>query len=81
MRTRLVLALGLALSGCGIAPPPGADQAKFAADLKSCEEAGDKEAHRRVMARGLLFMTYPVSLPILERRQRSECMARKGYPT
>ena len=48
-------------------------------DLAACQEAGDKEADRRVMASGILFLTYPVSLPIEQRIQTRKCMEGKGY--
>jgi len=71
----------LALAGCSYSPPNPADlnRPTYQSDLAACEEAGDKEAHRRVMASGNLWLSYPISLPIEERRQVSKCMEAKGY--
>jgi hypothetical protein len=69
------------LVACGYTPPNSADTAKptYRSDLSSCETSGDKEAHRLVMSSGLLFLTYPISLPIQESRQVRACMEKKGY--
>ncbi len=71
----------LVVAACGDAPPNPADTARptYAADLAACQTAGDKEAHRLVMSRGGLFLTYPISLPLEELRQTRKCMAGKGY--
>jgi hypothetical protein len=71
----------LAIAACGYTPPNAADTAKstYQADLAACQTSGDKEAHRVVMSRGGLFLTYPISLPLEETRQVSKCMAGKGY--
>ena len=75
------MAVALLVAGCAYAPPNAADRARpsYAADLAACQTAGDKEAHRLVMSRGSLFLTYPISLPIEELRQTRKCMAGKGY--
>jgi hypothetical protein len=72
---------GLVLAGCAYDPPMRADHAaaSYQKDLAACQEAGDKEADRRVMASGILFLTYPVSLPIEQRIQTRKCMEGKGY--
>lgn len=69
------------LAGCGYTPPNAADTARptYQSDLTACQDAGDKEAHRLVMSRGGLFMTYPISLPIVESIQTGKCMDGKGY--
>ena len=71
----------LALAACGYTPPNAADAARpsYAADLAACQTAGDKEAHRLVMSRGGLFLTYPISLPIEQSLQTRKCMDAKGY--
>jgi len=71
----------LGVAACGYAPPNPADTARpsYAADLAACQTSGDKEAHRLVMSRGGLFLTYPISLPIVEARQTGKCMDGKGY--
>ncbi len=71
----------LAVAACGYTAPTAADRARpsYAADLAACQTAGDKEAHRLVMSRGGLFLTYPISLPIQERLQTRKCMDGKGY--
>lgn len=69
------------LVACGYTPPNPADTAKptYRSDLSACETSGDKEAHRLVMSSGLLFLTYPISLPVEESRQVRTCMEKKGY--
>lgn len=71
----------LALAACGYAAPNAADAARpsYAADLAACQTAGDKEAHRLVMSKGGLFLTYPISLPIEQSVQTRKCMDGKGY--
>ncbi len=80
VRSLLMVPL-LAVAACGYAPPNPADTAKpsYTADLAACQTAGDKEAHRLVMSRGGLFLTYPISLPIEQRLQTRKCMVGKGY--
>ena len=70
-----------ALAACSYTPPNPADAARpsYAADLAACETAGDNEAHRLVMSRGGLFLTYPISLPIEQWLQTRKCMDGKGY--
>jgi hypothetical protein len=71
----------LAVAACGYTPPNAADENRptYQADLAACQASGDKEAHRLVMTKGGLFLTYPISLPIEEHRQTSKCMDAKGY--
>jgi hypothetical protein len=71
----------LAVAACGYTPPNAADANRptYQSDLAACQASGDKEAHRLVMTKGGLFLTYPISLPIEERRQTSKCMEMKGY--
>jgi hypothetical protein len=80
-RSWLLVFLSVFLVGCGYTPPNSADSAKptYRSDLSACETSGDKEAHRLVMSSGLLFLTYPFSLPIEESRQVRTCMEKKGY--
>ncbi len=80
MMRATLLAL-LLVGGCSYSPPNPADTAKpgYADDLKACEEYGDKEGHRRVLAFGGLFLSYPISLPIEEYRATRSCMEKKGY--
>ncbi len=77
----VMAAAALGLAGCAYDPPMQADHASpaYRADLAACQEAGDKEAHRRVMAFGRLFLTYPVSLPVQERIETRKCLEGKGY--
>ena len=74
-------AVALGLASCAYDPPMKADHAAAAyrKDLADCQTAGDKEAARRVMASGGLFLTYPVSLPIMQRIETRRCLERKGY--
>ena len=71
----------LALASCSYSPPNQADlnRPAYKSDLAACEEFGNKEAHRRVTADGGLWLSYPISLPIEERRQVRKCMEAKGY--
>ncbi len=80
-RRWLPVFLSVFLIACGYTPPNSADTAKptYRSDLSACETSGDKEAHRLVMSSGLLFLTYPISLPIEESRQVRTCMEKKGY--
>lgn len=73
--------VSVTLAGCGYAPPNAADATRptYRSDLAACREAGDKEAHHLVMSRGGLFITYPISLPIVESIQTRKCMDGKGY--
>jgi hypothetical protein len=69
----------LTVAACGGYTQADTARPTYAADLAACQTAGDKEAHRLVMSRGGLFLTYPISLPIEEHRQSLKCMAGKGY--
>jgi hypothetical protein len=71
----------LAIAGCSYQPANGAehDSSSFQADLSACKEFGTKEGHRRVMAFGGEFLTYPVSLPFEKWWQTRKCMQGKGY--
>ena len=71
----------MGVTACAYSPPNPADTAKTAyqSDLAACQTSGDKEAHRLVMSRGALFLTYPISLPVEEWRQTRKCMDGKGY--
>jgi hypothetical protein len=70
-----------AVAACTYEPPNAADRDKptYQADLAECQAFGDKEGHRRVLAYGGLFLTYPISLPVEEWRQTRKCMTGKGY--
>ncbi len=76
-----IASLGLALASCSYDPPIQGDHASVAyrADLAACQEAGEKEARRRVMASGILFLTYPISLPVKVRIETRRCLEGKGY--
>jgi hypothetical protein len=82
-RIRRLLRLSplLAVAACGYAPPNAADTAKpaYHSDLASCQTSGNKEAHRLVMSRGGLFLTYPISIFVEEHHQVGKCMDGKGY--
>jgi hypothetical protein len=73
--------LALAVAACAYRPPNSADLGKpsYQADLAECKTYGEREGHRRVLAYGGLFLTYPISLPIEEWRQTRKCMVGKGY--
>ena len=77
-------ALGALLlaAGCGDYVPvvqADHDSPRYAADVEACQTQGANEADRRVKARGPLFLTYPVSFPIIEREQITACMHGRGY--
>ena len=74
-------ALSLGLASCAYDPPMKVDHASatYRRNLADCQTAGDQEAERRVLASGGLFLTYPVSLPIMERIETRRCLERKGY--
>jgi hypothetical protein len=69
----------LAVAACGGYTQADTARPTYAADLTACQTSGDKEAHRLAMSRGGLFLTYPISLPIVEHIQTHKCMAGKGY--
>jgi hypothetical protein len=73
--------MALLVAACGYAPPNPADTARptYQSDLAACQTVGDKEAHRLVMSRGGLFLTYPISSPIEQTLQTRKCMDGKGY--
>jgi hypothetical protein len=80
-RRLLLISPLLGVAGCSYAPANPADTAKpaYQSDLAACQTTGDKEAHRLVMSKGGLFLSYPISLPIEELRQTRKCMDTKGY--
>ena len=70
------------LAACGdYVPPVQAERssAKYKADLAACQQTGDKEAKRRTWAFFFNLATFPVSLPVLQRREITRCMTAKGY--
>ncbi|MCL2429766.1 MAG: hypothetical protein FWD12_11085 [Alphaproteobacteria bacterium] len=69
------------LAGCAYDPGmQGHHPAQaYHADLVACRQTGSREAHRRVMSFGMLFLTYPISLPIVRRIQVRQCLAGRGY--
>ena len=73
----------LVVAACVYAPPNAADTAKptYQSDLAACQTSGDKEAHRLVMSKGGLFLTYPISILVEEHLQLRMCMRDKGYIT
>ena len=77
-----MMILSLLPAACGDYVPPvkaDRDSAKYKADLAECQKTGDKEADRRAWAFFFNLMTYPVSLPVVQRRQITRCMTGKGY--
>ena len=82
-RLRLaILAAPALLAACGdYVPPVQADRssAKYRADLAACQKSGDKAADQRAVAFFFNFAMYPVSLPVLQRREITRCMTAKGY--
>jgi hypothetical protein len=71
----------LVVAACGYSPPNSSDAAKptYKSDLAACQTSGDKEAHRLVMSKGALFLTYPISIFVEEHREVHKCMDGKGY--
>jgi hypothetical protein len=71
----------LVAAACGYSPPNSSDTAKpaYKSDLAACQSSGDKEAHRLVMSKGGLFLTYPISIFAEEHREVRKCMDGKGY--
>ncbi len=71
----------LALSGCAFDPPMKADHASatYRTDLRACQKSAHKAANAHVLSRGILFLTYPVSLPIVQRARTRQCLEAKGY--
>ncbi len=81
-RIRVYLgAVSLGFASCAYDPAMKADHASvpYRKDLADCQAAGDKEAERRVIASGGLFLTYPISYPIMRRIETRRCLERKGY--
>ena len=82
MRAAAVLAPLLALAACGdYVPAVRADHgsASYRTDVAACQKQGSTEADRRAKAHGALFLSYPVSFPLLERRLIARCMHDRGY--
>jgi hypothetical protein len=71
----------LAVVACTYAPADPAEEARptYRSDLAACQQSASQEAHRRVVSLGELFLTYPISYPILKRRELRKCMDGKGY--
>lgn len=69
------------MTGCAYDPPMQADHGSpaYKTNLHACRETAHKEADRIVKSRGPLFLTYPVSLVIVQRIQLRKCMEGKGY--
>ena len=81
-RAAAILALLVLLAACGdYVPPVQADRAseKYRTDLAACQKTGDKEANRLSWSFFFNLASYPVSLPVLQRREISRCMTAKGY--
>ena len=78
--TRLLIFV-LPVAACAYDPPVKGDRqsAAFQANLASCRDTGGKAAYHDVISRGPLFMTYPISLPLLKRSETRKCMVGKGY--
>src|SRR3954447_11868265 len=80
---RGILALVPVLAaGCAYDPPVAGDRrsAGFQADLAACRDVAEKNAYHAVIGRGPLFMTYPISYPLIKRREIRTCMVSKGHP-
>lgn len=69
------------LAGCAYDPGLRGSHPEqaYRADLIVCRQTGSREAHRLVLSRGMLFLTYPVSLPITRRIEIRRCLSGKGY--
>jgi hypothetical protein len=81
-RVRRLLQLSplLLVVSCGYSPNAvDARRPTYQADLAACQQSGDKEAHRLVMSKGELFLTYPISIFVQEHIQVHKCMDGKGY--
>jgi hypothetical protein len=82
MRNSLaLLAALLTLAACAYDPPMRADHqsAQYRADLKTCQKDGTAAADKRSKAFGYLFLSYPVSYPIVRRQEIRKCMQGRGY--
>ncbi len=68
-------------TACAYDPPVRGDRLspRYQADLAECRTVADKAAHHAVISRGLLFMTYPISLAWKRRSETRKCMIAKGY--
>jgi hypothetical protein len=75
------LACLMMLTACAYDPPVVGDRrtSGYQTDLTVCRGIADKNANRQVRSSGLLFLTYPVSLPVKERAETRKCMVGKGY--
>jgi hypothetical protein len=82
MRTLLALLPILTLAACAYDPPMRADHAapQYQADLRTCQKDGTTAADKRTHAYGYLFLSYPVSYPIVRHQEIRKCMEGKGYP-
>ena len=79
---RRLLLLGLVPFGaCAYDPPMRADHgsAPYQTDLRTCRKDGTAAADKRTKAYGYLFLSYPVSYPIVRRQEIRKCMQGKGY--
>lgn len=78
-RLLFILAGGL-LAGCSYEPAlQSAPKPGYSADLGACRETAEKAADRRVITRGYLYFSYPVSYPLIERAELRKCLESKGY--
>jgi hypothetical protein len=76
------LVVPVLLAACGgYVPPVQADRAseKFKTDVAACQKTGGKEADRLAWAFFFNLSTYAISLPVLQRREITNCMIAKGY--
>jgi len=74
-KVQTLLLVFAGVSACSYSPPDAADlnRPSYHADL------ANKAAHHQAIAFGGYFLTYPISLPILRRREMRKCMRGKGY--
>jgi hypothetical protein len=81
MRRLLALTSALAVAACAYDPPVRADHqsARYQADLVACRKEGTAAADKRTVAYGYLFLSYPISYPIVRREEIRKCMQGRGY--
>ncbi len=76
-----IAAAACLVAGCAYDPPMQADHdsAAYQADRAACQDKGSEAAYKRAVATFPLFVTYPISLPILIRIETRKCLEAKGY--
>lgn len=77
--TRLpALALLCLLAGCAYNPGFGHGPA-YQEALSACQKTASQQADTIVKRRFYTFVTYPVSKPIIARREVRDCLTGKGW--